>query len=37
MCRHPEAAAKRPSKGDGQGARAVSFEARYARTSGWRL
>jgi hypothetical protein len=26
--RHPEAAAKRPSKGDGPGAEAVSFEAR---------
>ena len=30
--RHPEAAAKRPSKGDGPGR--ASFEARFARTSG---
>jgi len=32
--RHPEAAAQRPSKGDGHGASAASFEARSARTSG---
>jgi Plasmid pRiA4b ORF-3-like protein len=32
--RHPEAAAQRPSKGDGPGTSAVSFEARFARTSG---
>jgi hypothetical protein len=32
--RHPEVAAQRPSKGDGPGAAAVSFEARFARTSG---
>jgi 23S rRNA pseudouridine955/2504/2580 synthase len=29
--RHPEVAAKRPSKGDGRGARAASFEARLRR------
>jgi 23S rRNA pseudouridine955/2504/2580 synthase len=29
--RHPEAAAKRPSKGDGRGAQAASFEARRWR------
>ncbi len=34
VIRHPEVAAQRPSKGDGQGASAVSFEARCARTSG---
>ncbi len=34
VSRHPEVAAKRPSKGDGPGASAASFEARYARTSG---
>jgi hypothetical protein len=32
--RHPEVAAQRPSKGDGPGASAASFEARSARTSG---
>jgi hypothetical protein len=32
--RHPEAAAKRPSKGDGPSTSAASFEARSARTSG---
>ncbi len=31
LSRHPEAAAKRPSKGDGPGARAASFEARRWR------
>ena len=35
MCfRHPEVRAKRASKGDGRGARAVSFEGRFAATSG---
>jgi len=29
--RHPEAAAKRPSQGDGHGARAAAFEARLRR------
>ena len=32
--RHPEVAAQRPSKGDGPDVSAVSFEARFARTSG---
>jgi hypothetical protein len=31
LFRHPEVAAKRPSKGDGPGR--ASFEARFARTS----
>jgi 23S rRNA pseudouridine955/2504/2580 synthase len=31
VSRHPEVAAKRPSKGDGRGARAASFEARPRR------
>jgi hypothetical protein len=34
VIRHPEVAAQRPSKGDGPGASAASFEARSARTSG---
>jgi hypothetical protein len=34
LYRHPEVAAQRPSKGDGLGASAASFEARFARTSG---
>ena len=32
VARHPEVAAKRPSKSDGPGR--ASFEARFARTSG---
>jgi hypothetical protein len=32
--RHPEARAKRASKGDGPGASAASFEGRFAATSG---
>jgi hypothetical protein len=32
--RHPEVRAKRASKGDGPNAEAVSFEGRFAATSG---
>jgi hypothetical protein len=34
QARHPEVRAKRASKGDGPGASAVSFEGRFAATSG---
>jgi len=34
VIRHPEVAAKRPSKETAEDSRAAPFEARYARTSG---